>query len=160
MLNLRIFSLYILIKFSNHNINIITFTQNTLLGLKFPPIQLFQIMASPIVKVTFMVVLVLMVNFGPLAEAVIPCGKLQFIVAPCIGYLRGPGGAVPAPCCNGVRSIMNQSKTTPDRQGVCRCLKSTVLGLPGLNIQSLAALPGKCGVNLPYKVSPTINCNT
>ncbi|TKY65684.1 Non-specific lipid-transfer protein [Spatholobus suberectus] len=119
-------------------------------------------MASPLlVKVTGMVV-VFMVSFGhiPLAEAELPCGEVQLTVAPCIGYLRDPSGPVPGPCCNGVRSINNQAKTTPDRQGVCRCLKTTVLSLPGLNLPSLAALPGKCGVNLPYKISPTIDCNT
>ena len=116
-----------------------------------------------VMKVTSCMVAVLMVSFGhiiPLAEAEIPCGRVQITVAPCIGYLRGPGGGVPAACCNGVRSINKEAKTTPDRQGVCRCLKTTALSLPGLNLAPLAALPSKCGVNLPYKISPTIDCNT
>ncbi|KAG4992850.1 hypothetical protein AAZX31_09G253500 [Glycine max] len=116
-----------------------------------------------VMKVTSCMVAVLMVSFGhiiPLAEAEIPCGRVQITVAPCIGYLRGPGGGVPAACCNGVRSINKEAKTTPDRQGVCRCLKTTALSLPGLNLATLAALPSKCGVNLPYKISPTIDCNT
>lgn len=133
--------------------------------MQFRPLTLFQIMASSllVMKVTSCMVAVLMVSFGhiiPLAEAEIPCGRVQITVAPCIGYLRGPGGGVPAPCCNGVKSINNQAKTTPDRQGVCRCLKTTALSLPGLNLATLAALPSKCGVNLPYKISPTIDCNT
>ncbi|CAJ1811521.1 unnamed protein product [Sphenostylis stenocarpa] len=118
--------------------------------------------SSQLVKVTCMVV-VLMVGLGeiiPLAEAEIPCGTVQFTVAPCIPYLRGPGGPVPAPCCNAVKSINNQAKTIPDRQGVCRCLKSTVLSIPGLNRASLAALPGNCGVKLSYKISPSMDCST
>lgn len=133
--------------------------------MQFRPLTLFQIMASSllVMKVTSCMVAVLMVSFGhiiPLAEAEIPCGRVQITVAPCIGYLRGPGGGVPAACCNGVRSINKEAKTTPDRQGVCRCLKSTVLSLPGLNLATLSALPSKCGINLPYKITPTIDCNT
>ncbi|TKY65685.1 Non-specific lipid-transfer protein [Spatholobus suberectus] len=97
----------------------------------------------------------------PLAEAELTCSEVQRTVAPCLGYLRDPDGPVPEPCCNGVRSINNKANTTPDRQGVCRCLKATALSVRGvLNLPSLEALPGKCGVNLPYKISPTIDCNT
>lgn len=132
--------------------------------MQFRPLTLFQIMASSLlVRVASCMVVVWMFSFGhiiPLAEAEIPCGRVQITVAPCIGYLRGPGGGVPAPCCNGVKSINNQAKTTPDRQGVCRCLKSTVLSLAGLNLATLSALPSKCGINLPYKITPTIDCNT
>lgn len=132
--------------------------------MQFRPLTLFQIMASSLlVRVASCMVVVWMFSFGhiiPLAEAEIPCGRVQITVAPCIGYLRGPGGGVPAACCNGVRSINKEAKTTPDRQGVCRCLKTTALSLPGLNLATLAALPSKCGVNLPYKISPTIDCNT
>nr|ACU14011.1 unknown [Glycine max] len=119
--------------------------------------------SSLLVRVASCMVVVWMFSFGhiiPLAEAETPCGRVQITVAPCIGYLRGPGGGVPAPCCNGVKSINNQAKTTPDRQGVCRCLKSTVLSLAGLNLATLSALPSKCGINLPYKITPTIDCNT
>ncbi|KAK7394972.1 hypothetical protein VNO78_15513 [Psophocarpus tetragonolobus] len=118
--------------------------------------------SSVLVKVRCSVAVMLMISVGyiiPLAEAEIPCGEVQFTVAPCIAYLTGPGGAVPPACCNGVRRLNSQAKITPDRQAVCRCLKSTVLSLPALNLVSLAALPAKCGVNLPYKVSPTVDCS-
>ncbi|CAJ1811511.1 unnamed protein product [Sphenostylis stenocarpa] len=118
--------------------------------------------SSQLLKVTCMVV-VLMVGLGeiiPLAEAAIPCGTVQFTLASCIAFLRGPGGPVPAACCNGVKSLNNQAKTTADRQGACTCLKNTALAIPGLNLRSLATLPSNCGVNLPYKISPSIDCST
>ncbi|XP_058739817.1 non-specific lipid-transfer protein 1-like [Vicia villosa] len=115
--------------------------------------------SSMFVKLTCMAMICL-VLVTPLADAALSCGQIQLTVAPCIGYLRRPGPSVPAPCCNGVRSVNNQAKTVPDRQGVCSCLKSTTLSLPGLNLPALAALPAKCGVNLPYKISPSIDCNT
>ncbi|WP_102016046.1 non-specific lipid-transfer protein [Klebsiella pneumoniae] len=108
--------------------------------------------------ITCLVVLCL-VLLAPLANAAQSCGQVQLTVAPCIGYLRRPGPSVPVPCCNGVRTVFNQAKTVSDRQADCRCLKSTSLSLPGLNLPALAALPSKCGVNIPYKVSPTIDCN-
>ncbi|XP_058739815.1 non-specific lipid-transfer protein 1-like [Vicia villosa] len=115
-------------------------------------------MASSMVTLTSLVVLCLVLA-TPLANAAQSCGQVQLTVAPCIGYLRRPGPSVPAACCNGVRTVFNLAKTVSDRQANCRCLKSTSLSLPGLNLPALGSLPGKCGVNVPYKVSPTIDCN-
>ncbi|GAU29992.1 hypothetical protein TSUD_160760 [Trifolium subterraneum] len=115
--------------------------------------------SSMLVKVTCLAVICLV--FGiPLANAALSCGQIQLAVAPCIGYLRNPGPSVPAPCCNGLRSLNNQAKSTPDRQSACRCLKSIILSLPGIDLSALAGVPAKCGINLPYKISPSINCNT
>ncbi|CAK8542140.1 unnamed protein product [Lathyrus sativus] len=111
------------------------------------------------VKVTFLVMACLVLS-TPLANAALSCGQIQLTITPCIGYLRSPTPSVPAPCCNGIRTLNSQAKTVPDRQGACRCLKSTVISFPGLNLPALAALPAKCGVNLPYKVTPSIDCNT
>ncbi|XP_027927361.1 non-specific lipid-transfer protein 1-like [Vigna unguiculata] len=120
-------------------------------------------MATPLVLQVTSVVLVLILGFGeiiPLAEAEIPCGSVQITVAPCVAYLTGPAGRpIPAPCCNGVKRINDQAKSTPDRRSVCTCLKNTSLRIPGLNLPRLAALPTNCGVNLPYKISPNIDCN-
>ncbi|XP_004492552.1 non-specific lipid-transfer protein 1-like [Cicer arietinum] len=117
--------------------------------------------SSMLVKVTCMVMICLVLgSCVPKANGALPCGQVQLYVASCIGYLRSPGPSVPAPCCNGIRTVNSQSKTTSDRQSVCKCLKTTSLSLPGLNLPALAALPAKCGVNLPYTVTPSINCNT
>ncbi|KAK7340044.1 hypothetical protein VNO77_20736 [Canavalia gladiata] len=116
-------------------------------------------MASPMLVKVACLGLMCMVLSIPLADGAIPCGQVQFTLASCLGYLRGGGGAVPPACCNGVRTLNNQAKTTPDRRGVCTCLKSSVLRLPGINFATATALSAKCGVNLPYKISPAIDCN-
>ncbi|XP_057435397.1 non-specific lipid-transfer protein 1-like isoform X2 [Lotus japonicus] len=117
-------------------------------------------MATTLVLKVASLAVMCMVLGCPFAEAALPCGQVQFTIAPCLGYLRRPGPSVPAPCCNGVRTLNNLAKTTPDRQGACRCLKSAYSSLPGLNAPALASLPAKCAVNLPFKPTPTINCNT
>ncbi|WP_374221085.1 non-specific lipid-transfer protein [Klebsiella pneumoniae] len=115
--------------------------------------------SSVFVKVTLLA-MTCMILGTPLANAALSCGQIQLTIAPCIGYLRSPSPSVPAPCCNGVRSVNIKAKTTPDRQDACRCLESTINSLPGLNLPALAALPAKCGVNLPFKISSSIDCNT
>ncbi|XP_061370728.1 non-specific lipid-transfer protein 1-like [Gastrolobium bilobum] len=114
--------------------------------------------SSMVVKVACLAVMCIVLCL-PLTQAALSCGQVVTTAAPCVAYLKGSsGGAVPGPCCNAIRTL-NSAKTTPDRQAVCRCLKPTVLNLPGLNPNNLAGLPGKCGVNLPYKVTPSIDCN-
>ncbi|KAE9622294.1 hypothetical protein Lal_00036984 [Lupinus albus] len=114
-----------------------------------------------VMKLTFIGMIMSMVlGLIPLAYGTIPCGKIQVKLLPCLGYARGPGGPAPGQCCNGLRALNNEAKTTPDRQGACKCIKTTVLGVPGINLATVAAIPSKCGINLPYKISPNIDCNT
>ncbi|CAN6575990.1 unnamed protein product [Malus baccata var. baccata] len=89
----------------------------------------------------------------------ITCGQVTSNLAPCIGYARS-GGAVPPACCNGIRTINGLAKTTADRQTTCNCLKSLSGSISGVNLNNVAGLPGKCGVNVPYKISPSTNCAT
>ncbi|KAK3405011.1 hypothetical protein EUGRSUZ_K01283 [Eucalyptus grandis] len=42
----------------------------------------------------------------------------------------------------------------------CKCLKSASGSISGINFGVVAAIPGKCGVNIPYKISPSTNCNS
>ncbi|XP_045795418.1 non-specific lipid-transfer protein 1-like [Trifolium pratense] len=115
--------------------------------------------SSMLVKVICLSMICLVLDI-PLANAALSCGQIQLTVAPCLGYLRNPGPSVSAPCCNGLRSIYGQSKSIADRQSVCRCVKGTIFGLPGINLSALSSIAPKCGINLPYKISPSINCNT
>lgn len=110
-------------------------------------------------KVACVVVLMCMVVAAPHVEAAISCGQVVSSLSPCISYLRSSGGAVPAPCCNGVKSLNNVAKTTPDRQTACKCIKSAAVGISGINYGLVSSLPGKCGVNLPYQISPSTDCS-
>ncbi|KAJ0478317.1 putative plant lipid transfer protein/Par allergen [Helianthus annuus] len=98
-----------------------------------------------------------MVVVAPYAEA-LSCGQVSSSLAPCIGYLT-KGGAVPPACCNGVKGLNNAAKTTPDRQAACGCLKSAYNSISGINAGNAASLPGKCGVSIPYKISPGTDCS-
>ncbi|XP_077244755.1 non-specific lipid-transfer protein 1-like [Tasmannia lanceolata] len=93
------------------------------------------------------------------AEAALSCGTVIGKLTPCLNYLR-MGGAVPPACCTGVQGLNAVAKTTPDRQTACGCMKSAAAGISGLQLPFAASLPGKCGVNIPYKISPTTDCTT
>nr|XP_011466421.1 PREDICTED: non-specific lipid-transfer protein 1-like isoform X2 [Fragaria vesca subsp. vesca] len=112
-------------------------------------------MASAVMKLA-LVALICIVVAVPVAQA-ITCGQVTQNVAPCFNYVKS-GGAVPAACCNGIRSLNSAAKTTADRKQTCNCLKSAAGSIKGLNANLAAGLPGKCGVNVPYKISTSTNC--
>ncbi|KAL0375449.1 UNVERIFIED_CONTAM: Non-specific lipid-transfer protein [Sesamum radiatum] len=69
------------------------------------------------------------------------------------------GGAPPATCCTGIKTLYNQASTTADRQAVCGCLKSVAGQASPTIIGTAAALPAKCGVSIPYEISPSTDCS-
>ncbi|BAS94548.1 Os05g0477900, partial [Oryza sativa Japonica Group] len=78
---------------------------------------------------------------------------------PCLPYVQS-GGAVPAACCGGIRSVVAAARTTADRRAACTCLKNVAAGAAGgPYISRAAGLPGRCGVSVPFKISPNVNCN-
>ncbi|CAN6575989.1 unnamed protein product [Malus baccata var. baccata] len=89
----------------------------------------------------------------------ITCGQVTSNLGPCINYVKR-GGAVPPACCNGIRTINGLARTTADRQTTCNCLKNLAGSISGVNPNNAAALPGKCGVNVPFKISTSTNCAT
>ncbi|XP_065862176.1 non-specific lipid-transfer protein 1-like [Euphorbia lathyris] len=89
----------------------------------------------------------------------ITCGQVSGALSPCINYLKS-GGAPTPQCCAGLRNINGAAKTTADRQQACNCLKSAARTIPGLNPANAQSLPGKCNVNIPYKLSLSTNCNS
>ncbi|XP_057744558.1 non-specific lipid-transfer protein 1-like [Arachis stenosperma] len=110
-------------------------------------------------KVACVVTLVCMALVGaPMVQA-ITCGQVVSALSPCIPYLR-MGGAPSAGCCNGVRTLNKAAATTADRKTACVCLKNAAGNIGGISPTYSQSLPGKCGVNLPYKFSTSTNCNT
>ncbi|KAK9291195.1 hypothetical protein L1049_009383 [Liquidambar formosana] len=105
------------------------------------------------------VVLISMVLVAPHAEAAVTCGQVTSSLSPCLPYLKGAGPLQPG-CCNGIRSLNSAAKTTPDRQAACRCLKQAASSISGINLGLASGLPGKCGMSIPYKISPSTNCNS
>ncbi|KAJ4827105.1 hypothetical protein Tsubulata_002440 [Turnera subulata] len=105
-------------------------------------------------------VLMCMVAGAPLVQAAIGCGQVASNLGACIPYARSGTGAPPAACCSGIRALNSAAKTTPDRQQVCNCLKGLAGRAAGVNYNVVAGIPGKCGVSIPYKISPSTDCKT
>nr|QUV72332.1 nsLTP [Anacardium occidentale] len=110
-------------------------------------------------KFVFVLAFALLV-VAPVALA-ISCSQVSTALGPCIDYLKTDGkGAPPANCCSGVDNVNNAARSTKDRQDACRCLQTAAKGISGLNDKTAASLPSKCGVNIPYKISTSTNCNS
>lgn len=93
------------------------------------------------------------------ARAALSCSTVYNTLLPCLPYVQS-GGAVPAACCGGIRSVVAAARTTADRRAACTCLKNVAAGAAGgPYISRAAGLPGRCGVSVPFKISPNVNCN-
>ncbi|XP_010253094.1 PREDICTED: non-specific lipid-transfer protein 1-like [Nelumbo nucifera] len=114
--------------------------------------------SSGVVKVACLVVAVMVIAAPHQEVAAITCGQVVSSIAPCLNYLQ-KGGAVPPACCSGVKSLNSAAKTTPDRQTACNCLKSAAVSNPSIQAGLASSLPAKCGVNVPYKISPSTDCS-
>ncbi|KAK8709574.1 hypothetical protein V6N13_060589 [Hibiscus sabdariffa] len=96
----------------------------------------------------------------PIGTAALLCGDVASQTTACIGYLQNRGGnRPPSGCCNGVRNIIRQARTTRDRQTLCRCLQAAARALSGINYRLIESLPGKCRVRIPFGINPSTNCN-
>ncbi|XP_060211241.1 non-specific lipid-transfer protein 1-like [Lycium barbarum] len=98
----------------------------------------------------------------PHAEAAISCNTVYSKLMPCLSYLMGGSKQTsPAGCCSGIKSLYTAARTTADRQGVCTCLKSGAASLgSSIDTNKAETLLSKCGVTVPYKISPNIDCST
>ena len=114
-------------------------------------------MASKLVCLWLITMVVIGAAIG--SDGAVTCGQVYSSLSQCINYVTGKAVAVPPPCCNGVKSLNAAAKTTPDRRSVCSCLKSLTGSIKGINYGLVSGLPGKCGVSIPYKISPSTDCN-
>ncbi|KAK9048050.1 hypothetical protein SSX86_023036 [Deinandra increscens subsp. villosa] len=98
----------------------------------------------------------LILNIPP-SGAAITCSTVIKDVAPCVSYLRSGSGMPPSACCTGAKALAAAASATADKQTACGCLKSASKSLnpnPGL----AKSLPGNCGINLGFTISPTVDC--
>ncbi|KAI3732582.1 hypothetical protein L1987_63788 [Smallanthus sonchifolius] len=114
-------------------------------------------MAGMTMKVLFVMVACMVVS-TPYVEAAISCGQVVSKLIPCLTYLQKGGAPSPA-CCNGVKSLNSATQSTPDKQTACNCLKGSYSSYPGIKPANAGSLAGKCGVNIPYKISPSTDCS-
>jgi len=86
------------------------------------------------------------------------CGVVSSDIAQCVPYLTGGPGPSPA-CCSGIKALVSVASTPQDRKTACGCLKSAAVSTKGINYSATAGLPGKCGVNVTYTISPSTDCS-
>ena len=112
------------------------------------------------VKVTWVVVVAMMCILvaSPTGVEGLTCGDVTNNLMPCFGYLRGAPKLDPS-CCAGVKKLNSAAKTTNDRRTACKCLVSASKSFTGINYGVVAGLPAKCGVSIPYKISPSTDCS-
>ncbi|XP_010931360.1 non-specific lipid-transfer protein 1 isoform X2 [Elaeis guineensis] len=87
----------------------------------------------------------------------ITCSDVYGDLLPCVAYVQA-GGSVAPQCCSGLRSLLAAARTADDRRTACRCLKTISARFPGY-VSRANTIPGKCGVSIPYKFSPSIDCS-
>ncbi|CAI8600672.1 unnamed protein product [Vicia faba] len=112
-----------------------------------------------LMKITCMTMMMCMILGLPQTLAALTCSQVETKLAPCVAYVTGIVDAVPQPCCDGIKSLKNEAATKADRQIACRCIKKAAKALPGLNMDALVGLPSKCGVDLPYNLGPSTDCD-
>ncbi|CAN1229983.1 Non-specific lipid-transfer protein [Linum grandiflorum] len=110
-------------------------------------------------KLQVCVALLVIVAIVATVDGEITCGQVASSVAPCASYVTGMG-ALTQRCCNGVRSLSSAASSTPDKQAACRCLKNFAAGASSINYGLAAGLPGRCGVNVGFPISPSVDCNS
>ncbi|GAB2235984.1 hypothetical protein Droror1_Dr00026430 [Drosera rotundifolia] len=95
---------------------------------------------------------------APIAKAAITCTVVTQKLLPCLRYLTS-NIPLPGACCAGVSGLSQAAATTADRRTACSCLKSLSGRISGINYAKAAALPGRCGVRIPYSISPSTDCS-
>ncbi|VAH71896.1 unnamed protein product [Triticum turgidum subsp. durum] len=93
-------------------------------------------------------------------DAAISCGQVTSALSPCISYARGNGANPPAACCSGVRSLAGVWPVQPGAPLTSKQRASASKSAPGgLNAGNAADIPFKCGVNIPYAISSSVDCS-
>lgn len=92
------------------------------------------------------------------SEAAIQCSDVLKNLTPCVSYLTIGSGSPSTACCSGVTSLASSASTTADRRAACSCIMSVVSKVKP-DVAAAQALPGSCGITLPFKVSPNIDCS-
>ncbi|KAB1768478.1 hypothetical protein FKQ75_29780, partial [Klebsiella pneumoniae] len=110
------------------------------------------------VAIAIAVMLMVVVIDRPAVVEGLTCGQVTGKVGSCLGYLRSGGSPAPA-CCAGVKGLNALAKTPADRKQACSCLKQLAASVKGINYGSASSLPGKCGVKIPYPISPSTDCS-
>ncbi|XP_040380205.1 non-specific lipid-transfer protein 1-like [Oryza brachyantha] len=95
------------------------------------------------------------------ASAVVQCGQVTQLMAPCMPYLAGAPGMTPyGLCCNSI-GVLNQMAPAPaDRVAICNCVKAAAGGgFPSVDFGRASALPAACGLSISFTIAPNMDCD-
>lgn len=113
---------------------------------------------SKLFTVAFLAVLVSISSIAPPVDAEITCQQVEMLLTPCIGYSM-MGGMVPSSCCEGIKKCLAAKKTAEDRREGCYCVKDMAAKIPLINYDRVNEIPGVCGIKVPYKITPSLDCS-
>ncbi|XP_060176361.1 non-specific lipid-transfer protein 2-like isoform X2 [Lycium barbarum] len=97
-----------------------------------------------------------MVVVAPHAEAV-TCDEIHVGAVGCLPYVQNRGPL--EGCCGTIESLMKLLKTPQDRKIAGSCVKTALNTIEGIDFGKAAGLPGICGINVPFKGSPSVDCS-
>ncbi|KAL8204417.1 hypothetical protein R6Q57_010040 [Mikania cordata] len=110
--------------------------------------------ASLLLLISIVSLLILLV---PSSNAIISCGTVIQDLTPCVSYLRSGSGKPPPACCSGAKALVAAASATADKRAACSCLQMASRSL-NPNPTLAKSLPGKCGINLGFTISPNVDC--
>jgi hypothetical protein len=98
---------------------------------------------------------------SPRPANAILCGPVtgDFVIF-CINYARRPPVDDPpsSRCCRSIRGIADAARTAKEKLTACDCLQSMLKGIRGINPETAASIPSKCGVSFPFAISTSVPC--
>ncbi|GFP91408.1 non-specific lipid-transfer protein 1 [Phtheirospermum japonicum] len=115
-------------------------------------------MAFSTLTIRFLAAAFAIILFISTPAAAITCSDVIKQLSPCVNYLKSGSGAPPVPCCKGASSLASAAKSKADKQTACGCLKTAANSIKP-KLELAMSLPGKCGVSLPFEVSPSVDCS-
>lgn len=112
--------------------------------------------SAVVAKLASLLLLLLVVSYPECAA--MSCSEVKDSLLPCIPYVL-IGGSVAKGCCEGLKTVVKQATTTPERQNVCNCLKSAASSVTDEQFDRAAGIPKQCGVDLKFKLTRDIDCS-
>jgi hypothetical protein len=84
------------------------------------------------------------------------CEYVSNVLHSCLDHFND-GGPVSGPCCRDVNWLYNLP-TNWGRQSFCTCWQQFTIWEP-IIADNIRLLPSECYLNLPYKFTPSLDCN-
>ncbi|KAL2478696.1 Non-specific lipid-transfer protein 4 [Forsythia ovata] len=85
----------------------------------------------------------------PATAAAPPCTTVNAKLSSCLSYIDGHSTLPPSDCCAGVKEILGQATSKPDKIAICNCIKSALANL-GTDVEPgrVSNLPKQCGMSV------------